>query len=147
MKKRGVFHAQLICELTKLRHTEKLMICDAGFPVPNGANLVDVSLAEGIPTVEQVLHAVCSEMLFEAIAFPEVFTQLRPELYANILEKFQRQRRECIPNEDWMTFSTAADVKLYVRTGDVLPCSNLILTSASGVPRHFDKFNIEFERI
>ena len=34
MKKRGIFNAQLIEELTKMRHTDRIVICDAGFPVP-----------------------------------------------------------------------------------------------------------------
>ena len=144
MRKPGIWNAQLMCELTKLRHTEKLMICDAGFPVPEGAVLVDVSLAEGVPTVEQVLRALCGEMLFEAVAFPEVFTQFHSDLYERILEKFVNQKKQIVPNEDWAAFAEAPDVRLYIRTGDVLPCSNLILTSASGVPRHFDEFNVEF---
>ncbi len=147
MKKRGIFNARLIGELTKVRHQEKIMICDAGFPVPDGKTLVDVSLVEGLPTVEQVLKAVCSEILIEALHFPEVFTALRPEVYEMIKSRFVNQKLEVVPNHDWAAFAATPDVRLYIRTGDVLPCSNLILTSASGVPRHFEEFNVEFENV
>ena len=34
-----------------MRHMDKIVICDAGFPVPEGKTLVDVSLVAGLPTV------------------------------------------------------------------------------------------------
>lgn len=145
MKKRGIFNAQLIGELTKIRHTEKIVLCDAGLPVPQGKTLVDVSLVEGLPTVEQVFKAVCNEILIEEISIPEVFIQTRPTFYCLIKERFVNQRLNVIQNEQWTETLNAPDVKLFIRTGDVLPCSNIILSSASGVPRHFEEFNVEFE--
>ena len=147
MKKKGIFNAQLIGELTRVRHQEKIVICDAGLPIPDGRTVVDVSLVEGLPTVEQVFKAVCNEMLLEAVSFPAVFTQLRPEFYGMIKERFVNQKLNVIPNEKWAETAYAPDVKLYIRTGDVLPCSNIILTSASGVPRHFAEFNVEFDDV
>ena len=34
MKKTGILNAELAYELTKLRHTDKMVICDAGYPIP-----------------------------------------------------------------------------------------------------------------
>ena len=50
MKKKGILNAQLLGELAKLRHTDKLVICDAGYPIPKDGNVVDVSLTEGVPS-------------------------------------------------------------------------------------------------
>lgn len=147
MKKRGIFNAQLLCELTKMRHQDKIAICDAGMPVPAGKTLVDVSLVQGLPTVEQVFKAVCNEILIEAISFPELFQQYRPGFYERVKEKFVNQKLNVIPNMEWYKTVNADDVKLYIRTGDVLPCSNILLTSASGVPTHFEEFNVEFEDV
>lgn len=147
MKKRGIINSKLMEELTKVRHQEQIMICDAGFPVPEDRILVDVSLVAGFPTVEQVLKAVCSEMLLEEILYPEVFTKMRPEFYAMIQTNFTGQKLTLVHNEEWRETAYASQVRLYIRTGDVLPCSNIIVTSASGVPRHYDEFNVEFENI
>ena len=38
MKKEGVLNAALICELTKPRHRDQLVICCAGFPILRGGN-------------------------------------------------------------------------------------------------------------
>lgn len=147
MKKRGIFNAELLCELTKMRHMDKIFICDAGMPVPLGKKLVDVSLVEGLPTVEQVFKAVCNEILIETISFPELFVQYRPEFYEMINSRFINQKINTIQNSEWFKFAYADDVKLYIRTGDVLPCSNIVLTSASGVPHHFKEFNVDFDNV
>lgn len=68
MKKRGILNAQLMSELTKLRHTDKMVICDAGFPIPKDATVVDVSLIAGVPTLPQVLKAVLNEIIVEEYA-------------------------------------------------------------------------------
>ena len=147
MKKRGIINAKLMEELTKVRHQEKIVICDAGLPVPENRNLVDISLVAGFPTVEQVLKAVCGEMLLEEIAFPEVFVKLRPEFHSMIERRFINQKLTVIPNDEWSKKAYDPMVRLYIRTGDVLPCRNIILTSASGVPRHYNEFNVEFDSV
>lgn len=147
MKKHGILNAQLIGELTKIRHQDKITICDAGMPVPAGKPFVDVSLVQGLPTVEQVFKAVCNEILIEEIAFPEVFLKYRPAFYTMIQERFIHQKINTIANTDWASFAYADDVRLYIRTSDVLPCGNIVLTSASGVPTHFHEFNVEFDDV
>ena len=123
------------------------MLCDAGLPVPDGKRLVDVSLVAGLPTVTQVLKAVCSEMLIEAICVPEVYISFHREFFQEMQEKFVNQKMDVLPNEAWPDFVYGDDVKLYIRTGDVTPCSNMVLVSASGVPRHYKELNVEFENI
>ena len=133
MKKRGIFNAQLIEELTKMRHTDRIVICDAGFPVPEGKTLVDVSLTAELPTVEQVFRLICNEILIEGLTFSEglkvehTFEEITsPAFFERVYER---------------------DVKLFIRTGDVRPCGNIMLTSASAVPRVFDKYNVEFDNV
>ena len=81
MKKFGIINARLIGELTDLKHMDKLVICDAGFPVPQNGNIIDLSLVNGIPTAIQVLEAVTKEIGFEEF--------LRSYTYSNNI-KLQR---------------------------------------------------------
>ena len=85
MKKRGIFNAQLIEELTKMRHTDRIVICDAGFPVPEGKTLVDVSLTAELPTVEQVFRLICNEILIEGLTFSEGLKVVQPEFYQMLM--------------------------------------------------------------
>ena len=147
MKKTGILNAQLMCELTQMRHTDKIMICDVGFPVPAGKTLVDVSLVAGLPTVEQVFRAVCNEILIESITLPEGFTKVHETFYAELTERFQNHRFAELKTQEFFDRAYEKDVKLFIRTGDVRPCGNLLLSSASGVPMVFDKYNVVFDSV
>ena len=147
MKKRGIFNAQLIEELTKMRHTDRIVICDAGFPVPEGKTFVDVSLTAELPTVEQVFRLICNEILIEGLTFSEGLKVVRPEFYQMLKERFAEHTFEEITSPAFFERVYERDVKLFIRTGDVRPCGNIMLTSASAVPRVFDKYNVEFDNV
>ena len=80
MKKSGILNAQLLSELTKLRHGDKLLICDAGFPIPVGGNVVDISLVGGIPDLPQTLKAVLNEMVFESYVIMNTLAEKKPRI-------------------------------------------------------------------
>lgn len=147
MKKRGILNSELLYELTKLRHTDKFVICDAGFPIPEGKKTVDVSLVAGIPSVEQVFKAVCNEIMIEAITVPEGFKKIHVELFEEIRQRFVNHEIHETTSPELFERVYDRDVKLFIRTGDVRPCGNMLLTSASGVPRVFDKYNVDFETV
>lgn len=147
MKKRGILNSELLYELTKMRHTDKFVICDAGFPVPEGKKLVDISLVAGIPSVEQVFKAVCNEIMIEAITVPEGFKKIHSALFEEIQQKFTNHEISETTSPELFERVYDKDVKLFIRTGDVRPCGNMMLTSASGVPRVFDKYNVDFETV
>lgn len=124
-------NAELLCELTKLRHQDKLVICDAGFPIPKGSNVVDVSLVAGIPTFMQVLKAVCDEMIFEEYSVFNFMKQYNAEYYNKLRETFVNQKSSEVSMDEFVEMSKEA--KLFIRTGELKPASNILLVSATGV--------------
>lgn len=129
--------------LTELRHTDKLVICDAGFPIPAGSNRIDLSLVEGVPTLLQVLQAVLNEVIFEEYALFDIMPELNPAYHETItgLLKEQKVSYVTMPEfQDW-----AKDAKLYIRTGDLAPCANILLISASGVQEFCARFDVSCE--
>lgn len=141
MKKAGVLNAQLMCELTKLRHTDKIVICDAGFPIPKEAIIVDVSLVEGIPTMPQVLKAVLNEIIVEEYVIFDMMKNVNKEYYDFIKSTFKGEQKKM--EISMAAFQeTAIDAKVFVRTGDLAPCANIMLTSASGVSAICEPMNI-----
>lgn len=105
MKKSGVLNANLMYELTKLRHLDKLVICDAGFPIPKGATVVDVSLVAGIPTFMQTLKAVLNEMIFEEYIIFDFMKVHNKEYYDEVKEIFVNQKSSEISMEDFIEVS------------------------------------------
>lgn len=131
MKKTGILNAHLICELTKLRHQDKFVICDAGFPIPKGEKVVDVSLVAGIPDFKQVLTAVLNELIIEEYTVFDFMKEYNKEYYDWITEIFKNQ----VSNEVSMPefIEQSKDAKLFIRTGELKPASNILLVSATGV--------------
>ena len=146
MKKTGIINSQLIGELTRMRHRDKIMICDAGFPVPEGKTLVDVSLVAGLPTVDQVLKAICNEILIEDIVIPLRFEEFYPEFFEELKAKFANHEFSQVLVKDLVERAYDKDVKLFIRTGEVRPMGNILLSSASGAT-DFNKLNVTFENV
>ena len=58
MIKTGILNPQINSLLSRVRHTNMLVIADRGFPFWPGIETVDISLVDGVPTVLQVLQAI-----------------------------------------------------------------------------------------
>lgn len=145
MKKTGVLNAELMYELTKLRHQDKLVICDAGFPIPKGATVVDVSLVAGIPTFLQTLRAVLNEMIVEEYLIFDFMEQYNREYYDELKQIFVHQKASQVSMPEFIEASREA--KLFIRTGELKPASNILLVSATGVQEMNKLFDVRFEHV
>lgn len=145
MKKNGILNAALAGELTALRHQDKLVICDAGFPIPKGANVIDVSLTAGIPTFMQALKVVLNEMIVEECIIFDFMEQYNAGYYKEIKKIFVRQKFSEVSMQEFIEQSK--EVKLFIRTGEMKPASNILLVSATGVREMNQVFDVCFETI
>lgn len=141
MKKTGILNAQLEAELTKLRHQDRFVICDMGYPIPEGRNWVDVSFVPGTPDFMLVLKAILREMVVEEYTIFDDMEEYNHEYYQEITALLTKQEVHKLPMEQFVEESKKA--KLFIRTGEFRPCSNMILTSASGVRDAVEEFNID----
>lgn len=129
-------------ELTKLRHRDKMVICDVGFPIPKDATVVDVSLIDGVPDAMTTLKAVLNEIIVEACAVSSSMEERNPEYHSQLKEIFRNQEFKKLAGQDFVEYTR--DAKFFVRTGEFKPYSNMVLVSASGVPSVSSQFDIEF---
>lgn len=128
MKKSGILNRQLAGALAGLGHTDLVMICDAGLPIPAGIEAVDLAFRAGTPSFAEVLDGILDELVVEgATAAQEV--SLRNPAAAGLLHNHFR-RLELIPHEELKLRTREA--RLVVRTGEAMPYSNVLLRC--GVP-------------
>ena len=125
---KGIINPGVNSLLSRVRHTNTLVIADAAFPSWPQLETVDLSLVRGIPTLLQVLDAVlpnwkCGEV-FMAREFKE----------ANHAKTRAAFKRACRGIK--MTFEPHLDFKRRVpgaigliRTGDTTAYGNIILVS------------------
>ena len=64
MIKTGILNPQINSLISRVRHTNTLVIADRGFPFWPEIETVDISLVDDVPTVVEVLQALRSNFVF-----------------------------------------------------------------------------------
>ena len=125
MKKRGILNAQLSYLLAALGHKDLFMIGDAGMPIPEGVEVVDLVLTAGVPTFKQVLDAVLDEVQVEGYYLAHEIKEFNPELEEYIKAGLPEAEVEYMPHEALKKFS--GKCRFAIRTGEFSPYPNVIL--------------------
>jgi D-ribose pyranase len=127
MLKSGILNPQLNSLLSRIRHTNTLVIADRGFPFWPQLEIVDISLVDDIPIVLDVLTAIAPNFTIGSSWMAEEF---RSHNSPTLVAKFSA----LLPS---LAFETHPVFKLripaaigLIRTADKAPYSNVILESA-----------------
>lgn len=54
MVETGLLNRDIVAELAKMGHTDRILIADAGLAIPNTTKVIDVSLDVDVPTTIDV---------------------------------------------------------------------------------------------
>lgn len=129
MLRTGILNPQLNALLSRVRHTNLLVIADRGFPFWPTIETVDISLVDDIPTVVEVLDAIRSNF---TIGHAWMATEFADHNTPEIRRRFEAALRgidtAALPHTELKTRVPSA-IGL-VRTGDTTPYANIILESA-----------------
>jgi D-ribose pyranase len=128
MLRSGILNPQLNSLLSRIRHTNLLVIADRGFPYWPTIETVDLALVDGIPTVLQVLSAIRGNFDICEIHMASEFNEVNlPDT-----RRAFSQATAGIP----VVFEPHVDLKKRVpgaigliRTGDTVQYANMILES------------------
>ena len=125
MKKTPLLHRGLSQLVAGLGHGDLVVIADAGLPVPVGTPCIDLALMRGVPSFDQVLQAVLSEMQVERIALADEAVQRSPDFVAQVGERMQGVPVERLSHDELKRRSASA--RAIVRSGEFTPYANLLL--------------------
>ncbi len=140
MKKTGILNPELMHALTSLGHTDRFIICDAGFPIPHHIKRIDLTLTAGIPSFMDCIKGVLSEIIVEEIALSKEMREVNPETHDAVCKLFQNQKRVYLDQSDLL--KETQNVSFIIRSAEFAPYSNILLTSASGVEKYYRGFEI-----
>ena len=84
MKKGTVLNSEISSVISRLGHTDTLVVCDAGLPIPNSTTRIDMALTQGVPSFMQVLDVVTREMQVEAAILASEIKQHNPQLHETL---------------------------------------------------------------
>lgn len=129
MLKSGILNPHINSLLSRVRHTNTLVIADRGFPFWPQIETVDISLVDDVPRVLDVLAALRSNFVIGRAWMAEEFLRENDretqQAFAAILAGVELVHE---PHEDVKRRVPQA-VGL-IRTGDTTQYSNVILESA-----------------
>ncbi len=127
MLKTGILNPQINSLLSRVRHTNTLVIADRGFPFWPQIETIDLSLVDDIPRVLDVLRAVSANFVigrvWMASEFRDGASDATLKAYGELLP--------AIEFEEHIQFKRRVPSAIgLIRTADTLPYSNVILESA-----------------
>ena len=129
MIKTGILNPQINSLLSRVRHTNTLVIADRGFPFWPMIETVDISVVDDLPTVMQILSAIGPNFQIGKAWMAEEFLEAnRAETcsaFAAALPGVQ------IAHEPHIEFKKRIPHAIgLIRTGDTTQYANIILESA-----------------
>ena len=127
MLKTGILNPQINSLLSRVRHTNTLVVADRGFPFWPQIETIDISLIDDVPTVRQVLQAIAANFVIGKAWMAEEARDHNPSAviaeYARLLPPIVFE-----PHVDFKRRIPHA-IGL-IRTGDTTQYGNLVIESA-----------------
>jgi D-ribose pyranase len=137
MKEVGILNRNIAAAISKQGHQDLLMVTDAGFAIPNGVEVIDISLGENKPLVMEVLAELKKFFSVEKMIMARQTKDVSPSLFNKISKAFgDNTEVEVIDHSELKKLSR--EVKTVIRTGDFTAYGNVILVSGAG-----DRWKVE----
>ncbi len=129
MIKNGILNPAINSLISRVRHTNTLVIADRGFPFWPEIETVDISLVDDVPTVLQVLSAIRSNFVVGKAWMAREFLKNND---ARTRSTFgQGLHNISVKYEPHVQFKLRVPRAIgLIRTGDTIQYANMILESA-----------------
>ncbi len=129
MLKTGILNPQINSLLSRVRHTNTLVIADRGFPFWPLIETVDIALVDGIPSVLDVLRAIRANFVLGRAWMAEEFLK-------NNTDEVRRAFAQglagiSLHHEPHADFKNRVPLAIgLIRSGDTVQYANMVLESA-----------------
>lgn len=129
MRSTGTLNAQLSRVISEIGHTDRLVVTDAGLPIPDGVERIDLAVRAGLPAFLDLLDTVLAEMSVEGALLSEEIKQASPAMLAEIQERLAERQVQpsFVPHTEFKAATSTA--RAAVRSGEFTPYANVLLTA------------------
>lgn len=125
MKKHGLLNPELCRVVAGIGHGDTLTIADAGLPVPQGCERIDVSVIPDIPRFLDVVSAILAELDVERAIVASEMAQDNPQALEALSRLLGPVPVDMVPHEQFKLLTASS--RAVIRTGEVTPYANVIL--------------------
>lgn len=125
----GTLNGQLARVISETGHTDRIVVTDAGLPIPTGVERVDLAVRPGLPSFLDLLDAVLDEMQIEGALMSEEIRSESPEMLTAIEERLAARGVSAtfVPHVQFK--EATAGARAAVRSGEFTPYANVLLTA------------------
>ena len=129
MKKGKLLNSEISYVISRMGHTDKLVIADAGLPIDDITLRIDLALKKGIPSFEETFNTIIEELKVEEIILATEIKKHNSKILKmiDIFAKQNKVKVKFISHEDFK--KETLDAKAVVRTGEFSPYANVIFKS------------------
>ncbi len=127
MKKGQMLNADIMSVISKMGHTDEIVIADAGLPIPDHVTRIDLALISGVPSFLQVLDALLDVFQCESYILANEISKSNPELEEKIGNRLPDTTSSYLTHENFKKRCNTA--KAVIRTGECTSYANIILQS------------------
>ena len=132
VKKRGFLSAAVAELIALMGRTDRLIVCDAGLPVPPPVSRIDLAITRNLPTLPDVLRVLLDDLAVERFMVAGELQEISPQRYAEILDLLPGVPHDLVPHAEFKR--SAHEVRGVSRTGDFVPYSNIHLVAGVVYP-------------
>lgn len=129
MKKSGTLNSQLSRIIAMMGHSDRIVICDCGLPIPRGAEVVDLALTKNIPRFIDTLGVVLEELQVESAVIASEMPKVSPKIHQELLKLLDGVSVTAVPHEEFKRMTGSNGNIAFVRTGEATPYANVILVA------------------
>lgn len=131
MNETKITNREIAYAVARQGHGDLLMVVDAGFAIPEGLKVIDLSLEENKPMVLEVLSMLGKVFSVEKMILAHQTKNVNPTMFAKLTKAFgEGIEVETIEHTELKELSKK--VKAVIRTGDFTAYCNVILVSGAG---------------
>ena len=127
MKKTKILNSDLSAVIALMGHTDTIAIGDAGLPIPDSSQRIDLAVKRNLPSFLDVLETVLYELEVEEVTIASEMIENNPELYKKMNELFSSIKINLVAHSEFKEMTKKC--KAVVRTGECMPFANIILHS------------------
>jgi D-ribose pyranase len=127
MKKKGILNGPLSKIVATLGHTDRLIICDSGLPIPKNTEVIDLALTKNIPRFIDTLKIILEEFAVEKAVIASEIEKKNGQVLKEIKSLLNGVKIEQVPHEKFKAITRQNGMTVFVRTGEATPYANIIL--------------------
>ena len=131
MKAKGILNKDLCALIGELGHGDVIIVCDAGFAIPQGVRRIELAVEKDCPTVLRILELLKEELIIERYVLAEEMQEVNPVMLGKYQALYSGTTIKCefVPHAQ-LAGEIAANAKAIIRTGSFQPYGSIALYPA-----------------